>query len=61
MTLSLAGFTKGKTILSPAIGGSVGNAVNRAGAIIARFDGAGGLPSPGMAKGIESDVWELRE
>jgi NADPH:quinone reductase len=27
MTLSLAGFAKGKTVLSPAIGGSVGNAV----------------------------------
>jgi len=29
MTLSLAGFTKGKTVLSPAIGGSVGNAVTQ--------------------------------
>src|SRR6202790_2075433 len=29
MTLSLAGFTKGKTVLSPAIGGSVGNAVTK--------------------------------
>src|SRR6202521_4959637 len=27
MTLSLAGFAKGETVLSPAIGGSVGNAV----------------------------------
>jgi len=27
MTLSFAGFAKGKTVLSPAIGGSVGNAV----------------------------------
>jgi len=29
MTLSLAGFAKGKTVLSPAIGGSVGNAVTQ--------------------------------
>ena len=29
MTLSSAGFTKGKTVLSPAIGGSVGNAVTQ--------------------------------
>jgi NADPH:quinone reductase len=29
MTLSFAGFTKGKTVLSPAIGGSVGNAVTQ--------------------------------
>src|ERR1700720_1636336 len=36
MTLSLAGFTKGKTVLSPAIGGSVGNAVTQ----IARAQGA---------------------
>jgi NADPH2:quinone reductase len=36
MTLSLAGFAKGKTVLSPAIGGSVGNAV----AQLARAQGA---------------------
>src|SRR6202166_5027313 len=36
MTLSFAGFTKGKTVLSPAIGGSVGNAVTQ----IARAQGA---------------------
>ena len=36
MTLSLAGFTKGKTVLSPAIGGSVGNAVTQ----LARAQGA---------------------
>jgi NADPH2:quinone reductase len=36
MTLSLAGFAKGKTVLSPAIGGSVGNAVTQ----IARAHGA---------------------
>src|SRR6202171_879708 len=29
MTLSFAGFTKGKTVLSSAIGGSVGNAVTQ--------------------------------
>src|SRR5437870_13037537 len=29
MTLSLAGFAPGKTVLSPAIGGSVGNAVTQ--------------------------------
>src|SRR6266403_898745 len=29
MTLSLAGFSKGKTVLAPAIGGSVGNAVTQ--------------------------------
>ena len=29
MTLSLAGFARGKTVLSPAIGGSVGNAVTQ--------------------------------
>jgi NADPH2:quinone reductase len=29
MTLSLAGFVKGKTVLAPAIGGSVGNAVTQ--------------------------------
>jgi len=29
MTLSLAGFAKGKTVLAPAIGGSVGNAVTQ--------------------------------
>ena len=36
MTLSLAGFAKGKTVLSPAIGGSVGNAVTQ----MARAQGA---------------------
>src|ERR1700688_1535337 len=36
MTLSFAGFTKGKTVLSPAIGGSVGNAVTQ----MARAQGA---------------------
>ena len=36
MTLSLAGFAKGKTVLSPAIGGSVGNAVSQ----LARAQGA---------------------
>ena len=36
MTLSLAGFGKGKTVLSPAIGGSVGNAVTQ----LARAQGA---------------------
>src|SRR5258708_35812864 len=36
MTLSLAGFAKGKTALSPAIGGSVGNAVTQ----LARAQGA---------------------
>ena len=36
MTLSLAGFAKGKTVLSPAIGGSVGNAVTQ----IAKAQGA---------------------
>jgi NADPH:quinone reductase len=36
MTLSLAGFAKGKTVLSPAIGGSVGNAVTQ----VARAQGA---------------------
>jgi NADPH2:quinone reductase len=36
MTLSLAGFSKGKTVLSPAIGGSVGNAVTQ----LARAQGA---------------------
>src|SRR6202043_1953637 len=36
MTLSFAGFAKGKTVLSPAIGGSVGNAVTQ----IARAHGA---------------------
>jgi NADPH2:quinone reductase len=36
MTLSFAGFAKGKTVLSPAIGGSVGNAVTQ----IARAQGA---------------------
>src|SRR5207245_3206380 len=36
MTLSSAGFTKGKTVLSPAIGGSVGNAVTQ----IAKAQGA---------------------
>ena len=36
MALSLAGFTKGKTVLSPAIGGSVGNAVTQ----LARAQGA---------------------
>src|ERR1700687_2260260 len=36
MTLSFAGFTKGKTVLSPAIGGSVGNAVTQ----LARAQGA---------------------
>ena len=36
MTLSFAGFAKGKTVLSPAIGGSVGNAVTQ----IARTQGA---------------------
>jgi NADPH2:quinone reductase len=36
MTLSLAGFVKGKTVLSPAIGGSVGNAVTQ----LARAQGA---------------------
>jgi NADPH2:quinone reductase len=29
MTLSLAGFRAGKTVLAPAIGGSVGNAVTQ--------------------------------
>jgi len=29
MTLTFAGFAKGKTVLSPAIGGSVGNAVTQ--------------------------------
>ena len=36
MTLSLAGFAKGKTVLSPAIGGSIGNAVTQ----LARAQGA---------------------
>src|SRR6476661_6608032 len=36
MTLSFAGFAKGKTVLSPAIGGSVGNAVTQ----LARARGA---------------------
>jgi NADPH2:quinone reductase len=36
MTLSLAGFAKGKIVLSPAIGGSVGNAVTQ----LARAQGA---------------------
>jgi len=36
MTLSQAGFAKGKTVLSPAIGGSVGNAVTQ----LARAQGA---------------------
>jgi NADPH2:quinone reductase len=36
MTLSFAGFAKGKTVLSPAIGGSVGNAVSQ----IAKAQGA---------------------
>jgi NADPH:quinone reductase len=36
MTLSIAGFAKGKTVLSPAIGGSVGNAVTQ----LARAQGA---------------------
>jgi NADPH2:quinone reductase len=36
MTLSHAGFAKGKTVLSPAIGGSVGNAVTQ----LARAHGA---------------------
>ena len=36
MTLSLAGFAKGKTVLSPAIGGSVGNAATQ----LARAQGA---------------------
>jgi NADPH2:quinone reductase len=36
MTLSLAEFAKGKTVLSPAIGGSVGNAVTQ----LARAQGA---------------------
>jgi NADPH:quinone reductase len=36
MTLSLAGFANGKTVLSPAIGGSVGNAVTQ----LARARGA---------------------
>jgi len=36
MTLSFAGFAKGKTVLSPAIGGSVGNAVTQ----VARAQGA---------------------
>jgi NADPH2:quinone reductase len=36
MTLSLAGFAKGKTVMSPAIGGSVGNAVTQ----LARAQGA---------------------
>jgi len=36
MTLSLAGFAKGKTVLSSAIGGSVGNAVTQ----LARAHGA---------------------
>ena len=36
MTLSFAGFTKSKTVLSPAIGGSVGNAVTQ----LARAQGA---------------------
>jgi len=36
MTLSLAQFAKGKTVLSPAIGGSVGNAVTQ----LARAQGA---------------------
>src|ERR1700686_5485018 len=36
MTLSFAGFAKGKTVLSPAIGGAVGNAVTQ----IAKAQGA---------------------
>jgi NADPH2:quinone reductase len=36
MALGLAGFAKGKTVLSPAIGGSVGNAVTQ----LARAQGA---------------------
>src|SRR6202035_721522 len=36
MALGLAGFVKGKTVLSPAIGGSVGNAVTQ----LARAQGA---------------------
>jgi NADPH:quinone reductase len=36
MTLSLAGFEAGKTVLAPAIGGSVGNAVTQ----VARASGA---------------------
>src|SRR6202021_2564772 len=36
MTLSSAGFAKGKTVLSPAIGGSIGNAVSQ----MARAQGA---------------------
>jgi NADPH2:quinone reductase len=36
MTLSFAGFAKGKTVLAPAIGGSVGNAVTQ----MARAQGA---------------------
>src|ERR1700681_610370 len=36
MTLNLAGFAEGKTVLSPAIGGSVGNAVTQ----LARAQGA---------------------
>ena len=36
MTLTLAGFAKGQTVLSPAIGGSVGNAVTQ----LARAQGA---------------------
>ena len=36
ITLSLAGFARGKTVLSPAIGGSVGNAVTQ----IAKAQGA---------------------
>src|SRR5580698_8545236 len=36
MTLSFAGFAKGKTVLAPAIGGSIGNAVTQ----LARAQGA---------------------
>ena len=58
MALGLAGFAKGKTVLSPAIGGSVGNAVTQ----LAKAQGAEAclINDNQSCKGATSTVFGLR-
>jgi NADPH2:quinone reductase len=55
ITLTLAGFNPGKTVLAPAIGGSVGNAVYQ----LARAQGAGKVISTAGSKAKAARAGEL--
>jgi NADPH2:quinone reductase len=50
MTLSLAGFQAGKTVLAPAIGGSVGNAVTQLARALGAKNAISSTTSPDKAK-----------